>query len=330
MIVRADKGGLAAQMMEASRHLRPAAALVVDLGDKGRGPVTDDALRDVAEWAHEVRVTKHLPLSATDIIWLCSRSDTVFTAETAYHDQFHECASMMGARLVVQANPELWRPDYTADVIVNPTCYDQARRDWPILPVPVATDRFTYRPRNEVATTFLHLPAPAMKDRNGTNIVLDAFRQLAPRRPIRLIMPGYGQRWRSNDRNITVECPPMRDNYWENYTDDIDVLLMPRRYAGLCLPAQEAAACGIPTLALDTDPLRRTCITVPHRGSRSVPMQGGIFEVFTCDPRDYAAQMRELMDSRAAVANASARAIEWARSISWSIMEPRYREVLGC
>jgi hypothetical protein len=45
---------------------------------------------------------------------------------------------------------------------------------------------------------------------------------------------------RSAPANVTTD---ERTDYWAVY-DDVSLLLLPRRYGGLCLPMQEAAACG--------------------------------------------------------------------------------------
>lgn len=326
LIGRADEGGLAALTCELARHLKPEACLVVELpGQAGRGRFD---LNRIAPFCGRVAVSGN-PLDEQSIRWLLHHSDVIYTAETTYHPDLHRRCQRAGVKLVLHAMPELHRRGTTADVILNPTCYGADRLRAGLLPVPVARDRLPFRLRTE-ARTFLHVAAPAMLDRNGTIRVELALSHVV--NPCRVLVANAdaARVGKFAPKHVQVEQAPPIGEYWQRWTDEVDVLLLPRRYAGLCLPAQEAASCGIPVVALATDvALKGLAIRVPAVHEQTQRFAGGSWHVNGCSPEDLAACMDSLLESPGAVESASALADEWAEGISWETLKPRYEELLA-
>lgn len=333
LIARADDGGLGTQTFEAWRHLRPDLTVVVDMGRDHRGRFR----RDRYPGAH---VAPH-PLDTLTIRRL-QQCDVVFTVEVPYRDDLHDFLRSSGTRLAVQLNPELLHPWLSADIWMNPTSWNPCRAvpsGAVELPVPVALDRLPFR-RRDAVRTILHVPAPAMADRNGTESVIDAIPHI--RSAVRLIMHGGAsgslddsqvRRIMNHVRgtDVTVEFTSHCDEYWQVYRDDVDALLLPRRYGGLCLPLQEAAACGIVPIMLDIPPqhawLPPHC-RVPALSHVDVRMAGGRVPVYTVDSRTLAAAVDDIVSSPA-VGLLSEAVHDWAGARSWERLLPRYRDALG-
>lgn len=328
MIVRADNGGLGNQTWEAWRHLQPEATMVVDLAGHGRS----DA--DVDRYDHGRRILTSGPPNRRQAQELCDGIDTVFTCETFYREDFPDLAVARGTNVVAQVNPELyWPQDFAGARVWLPTTWERHRVPHErIMPVPVALDRFDQVPRT-AARVFYHPAAPAMRDRNGTEIVRDAIPYI--RAPVVLVIRGVEVRGTPQLRAVSkyvqlLELPYIDDGYWQAYPNAADVLLLPRRYGGLCLPMQEAAARGMPVITTALPPQ----IDYPHawfipaERAEQVPMRGGTFDVWRADPKLLGDTITELAQQPDIVADLSVKAIEWARSLSWSQWVDEYRDAL--
>lgn len=324
LIARADIGGLGQQTAELAIHVPPARALIVDLGKRGRGA------SDPARYAHvpETRTTTGPPTDE-DWEWVTDNAPALFAAETAYRERWWE----IDAPTVLQANPELYGGDRPTTLTV-PTSWE-AHRLPPatLLPVPVNRVRLPPRPRPHAPiTTWYHPAAPAMLDRNGTRLVLQALRYV--RRGVTVIVRSHEcrkERRRRVGAATLVELPPTLD-YPEAYPQEATALLLPRRYGGLALPMQEAASLGWPIVSLDLEPQRGWLAPeglVPARRREQRRMVGGDFWVHDCDVRRLAALLDALAVDVDLAAHLSAASLEWAASLAWPRWIPEYRRVLG-
>jgi glycosyltransferase involved in cell wall biosynthesis len=197
-------------------------------------------------------------------------------------------------------------------------------------------DRFEHRARpSDGPITFYHPVAPAMLDRNGTKVVLDALRHVTE--PCRVVFrsPGQPSPWSDPSRLIgAVEALWLDQDvpmYWDAYPPETDVLVMPRRYGGLCLPVLEAAAQGIPALMTDLSP--QASWPGVHRvapvAERSHSMKGGEFPVWDTNPKHLARAMDQLCREPERVAKLSDAAYEWAWANSWTELLPVWAGTLG-
>jgi hypothetical protein len=246
-------------------------------------------------------------------------------------------------KLVVQANPELYRPDdLGAHVPVLPTHWERDRfpPGTAILPVPV--DRVRLPPRRNPGTpvaTFLHVAAPAMLDRNGTDLVLAALPyvqaecRLLVHVPSGVPVPHVLRRQPRGLRvgNVEVMARAGVENYWDVWTEDVGALVLPRRYGGLSLTMQEAFSLALPVVTTDLDPQKGWMGTslVPVKNPRPTPMKGGDFDVWTCDPHDLAIAMDRLATDADHAASLSERADRQGATLDWEHWAPLYRETLA-
>lgn len=306
LIARADSSGLANQSHEVWRHLHPERTLIVDLKERNRGPFRP-------EMFDNYRVTASPTPTDGEIMWLVDGCDVLYSAETTTHPGLNRYCETTGTRLVIHANPELYQSDY-GEPPAEVWTATQWREDLlpphaRLVPFPVATDRILQRDVTEVHKC-LHVAAPAMLDRNGYSLVVGAIPHLR-----------YAMSW----------CPPgWAEDYWNLYSG-ADALILPRRYAGLCLAMQEAAAAGLPIVMLASDAnAHRTLpeLRVPISGSQWHPMKGGMVEVFDADPYDLARCIDRLADP-SLVKAAAACSRSWADEIAWKNQLPHWRRLLG-
>lgn len=356
LVARADDGGLGTMTREFHRHLRPEATLVVDLGGQGRGAVHPEWYPgsfedDPLEQRETVRWTEGWPTDA-DVLWLLDRCDVVYSAEVLYHHRFLDLASggldpdredLNGRRVPVflHAMPELWDVDVSRAETLLPTSWlmDRPRfADACHLPVPVALDRFEDILETRLARAhapnpgpprLLHVAGPAMLDRNGTALVAAALRHVRTDCVLTIVGAAAGQRAGAPGRVGNVEVrfvDSAAPDYWSNY-EGHDLLVQPRRYGGLSLVHQEAAAAGLGLVMLDRAPDREfPGVHVPTLPDPPVErMKGGTFPVEACDPVELAALIDHACQYRAVLGDD---ALEWADELAWSVWRPRYEKLL--
>jgi hypothetical protein len=188
--------------------------------------------------------------------------DVVFCAETPGDWDVLKVARRMGVKTVIQGNPEFIRHGQEG--------YDYAHPDewwWPttwrldklpagrVVPVPMPTITNLAAEQGMPHLKVLHMAGKrAHADRNGTGIFMQALR--STREPMDVLVT-------SVDEEPIVALPQRNvrlvtrvdgfANRWEAYFNR-HVLVLPRRYGGLCLPALEAMASGLVVAMTDMSP----------------------------------------------------------------------------
>lgn len=339
---RADQGGLAALTLEFFRHMRPAKTLVIDLGAAGRGASRLDRYNDGS--AVQVNYGYNDDISPDLVKRFCEDIDVVYCAETSYRDDVFDIMRAQGVCTVLHAMTELYRKDMAPpDALWVPTDWEIGRMPAgaEVVPVPVALDRFpTVHVRDySKPVTFLFPGAPAFHDRNGLQVVIDALAHV--HQPCRVILTNVESYSRDltmatihnvHGTQVTLERREWEaENYWEHYTSDVDALLLPRRYGGLSLPMNEAAAAGLPIVTLDLPPQNEWILSAtraPAKPYRTVPMVNGTFDVYTADPDGIGAAMDVLADPE--MYRNCAEESRWhAEDVSWDALESVYSDRLG-
>lgn len=326
LIVRCDQGGLASQTAALHKHLEPDRILIVRVED----PRGDEWPEQYMHDPNVMLLGRRNHITDAEARAFTRGLDHVVSVEGFYGRPFDR----LRVKTTVVANPELFDPHAArVDRVVVPTPWELGRMPagTEVLPHPVEApgDPSYVRARTEVKT-FLHVAAPAMLDRNGTQPLMDALSQV--RHPCHLIVraanrksPNRGQStFRVGSVTVHWDDRPVK-HWWENYPPEADCLVLPRRYGGLCLVAQEAAACGLPNLMTDLAPQTwwpgwRTQV----RGGLNYQMKGGVFRVHTPNPRSLALRMTMIAGGSEDVAEQSVAASEWAASLSWDRLLPRW------
>lgn len=328
MIARTDERGLGRQTHEFWRHMPCTAALVVDMGDLAGG-FTQHKDRYPDDFTVTYRDGGLHPIDT--VHEFCDAVDVIYSAETTYQTDFCDIARSHGARTAVHVNPEFfrWATDRAmapADMWWAPTPWRLNRlpRGTTVVPVPVADDLHG-RLRAD-GTSVLHtIGRRAMADRNGTRTVAAALRDVQA--PITFTVTTQDERlpftWNHGSEIRTI--PGGVEHHADLYELG-DVLVLPRRYGGLCLPAQEAMACGL-VVVMGNCPPQNECwpvVTVPGRFGRALRTQAGPVRLFDTDSRLLGETIDRLASSPDEMAEASQRSLDWAAKNTWSALTPRY------
>lgn len=338
LLCRGDDTGLGVQSWEAYRALQPAKVLLIEMG-----PDAHRHFETHREWYPGATVVAFVRGRLHERIvrnWLRGL-DVVLSFETFYDPDFYEWAADANVATVVQANPELLRPlkawpqSPTAWWSPTPWRLDHMPEGTRVVPVPVADDRFAFRiPERDGPLRVLHVEGHrALADRNGTNTLYQALRRVIG--PLKITMRTQERRAllphtrRTRADVQVVSAVGGLANYWDLYADQ-DVLVLPRRYGGLSLIAQEAMAAGLAVVMSDAEPQRSIwpVLAVRARESGAVAMNCGQVVPVDADHVELASLLSELARDPERVQAAQVASLRWAMENRWSVLGDLYRSEL--
>lgn len=357
LIARGEDRGLGNLLWEFSRHVRPhRTLLVVPDGVQKAGLVTHiERFPD----ATPVRFGQSRPgslgegmLDEKTCRTFLDGLDVVYTAETFYDWRFVRWAMEAGVATVCHVMPEFARPEWFDQPTMwwAPTRYrlsllpESAR----VVPVPIARDRYTdpeYKrlqrlhgvasevPIDRRPLRWLHVAgAQTIQDRNGTAAVLRALRFLD--RPTKLTIMAqtpFPGAIASLPSHVDVRVIQRSiDNYWHLYLYGT-ALVLPRRYAGLCLPALEAMGAGLAVLMSDMPPQNEEwpVATVPIRPGSPIRLSGGTIETGDVDALQLAQRMDQWATFHERFEDAIIRSERFGDENSWGELLPMVLDELA-
>lgn len=332
IIARCEDRGLGNQTLEACRHLAPERVLLINPGPDGRF----EQHRERYD-AYDTTLARWEPGFVLDEVtarrWL-DGLDVVYTAETPYDDRLPAWAADAGCRVVIHANAEQLSPQRAQQMpdaawwAATPWRLEHLPAGIRVVPLPVA-DHHT--PTTEAtALRVLHVAGwPTVGDRNGTKLVAEAVQHI--RSDCDVIIRGQHRDVRriryAGTARLTVEHGSVGD-YWQLYAG-ADVLLMPRRFGGLCMPAQEAMQAGLAVVMPDCSP--NEVWPGPRlraRVSAHVHTAGGAIPLHDVDPVELAALVDDLAVDLEHVAKLKREAAEWAAAHTWQALRPLWLDEL--
>jgi glycosyltransferase involved in cell wall biosynthesis len=342
LIARADNSGLGIQCWEFARHMNPDRVLVIDVGH----------LYDETAHCNKRTFLDRYPGALVHTGWtphrhllnqFCAGLDVIFTAETTYSPELVTAAHHCGARVVVQYNYEFLAHQLynypQPDVFAAPSQWNWDTLEVPNrthLPVPIATDRFAPRESNRDGKRhFLHIVGrPATHDRNGTPDLLAALPHVTADIQLTLTCQDVAYLAQLDHHDIpenvelVVETGDV-NNYWDLYRGD--VMIMPRRFGGLCLPAQEALGAGMPVVMPDVDPnnrwLPQEWLVPATRRDQFAAVTP--IDVYHSNPRALAAIIDRFATDLRFYDRACARAARLRDQLSWDALKSDYDKILA-
>lgn len=340
LLVYATDTGLGIQTRALYKHLHPSKTMLVDLSALNRMPVHED-------WYDWDVKTSGYP-TTHEIDSFLTDLDVVFLCETPLNYYLLSRARDLGIKTIIQPNyefmdhltpaeqayPRLPRPDLFA----APTTWhlDDIRRVAPTRHVPVPIDLDTLPQRTITqARRFFHVAGrPAARDRNGTLDFIAAARMASDFEPDAQFVV-YCQQPTPEIQHAINGSPVELVGHVQDPADiyrDGDVLVLPRRYGGLCLPAQEALGCGIPVLMPDVSPnndlLPRDWLLPVKPGSERFMTRGPV-DVHQVNVMAMAQRMLDLYRHPEAVQRMHEDARKTAALMSWDYLKPLYEEVIA-
>ena len=330
--------GLGHQTYAFYKAMKPHKTLVVDLQKFNNMPTHHD--RFTEEPFGDVHVVDGIPdCDAMD--WLSNDVDIIFVCETPLNYCLFEKAEAKGVPVVLQYNYEFL--DYLNSdkpkpaVLAAPSIWNKKHVESlniaPVIDLPVPTDASIIKSReiNECRTIIHIAGKQAIHDRNGTMTFIQAAIKCGRKFKFKI----YAQELDGTTRtliekakdHIDLELVMNTENYLDMYADG-DVLVLPRKYGGLCLPMQEALAHGIPVIMSDVEPNNHVLPAnwlVKAEKSRSFMTRTEI-DIYETDIDHLAFKMCQFGDEEL-MRWSNKEAIEIGKGLSWKKLQPYYQTI---
>jgi hypothetical protein len=260
LIVRADNSGLGNQTYELAQMLKPYLIMIIDFTDFNSFRQYPQRYADFNSM-----YIKGFP-SDRQMAEFLSQVDAVFSCETFYNDKTPSIARKSNeVETYLQYNFELFGglSDSTHQLpnkLIAPSVWNldimENKFTDMVQYLPPPTDPKTFANAREINKAdhnrILHIAGkPANSDRNGTKSVLEMLRfSKADYELVIRVQTEYDIK--CNDSRLKIEYGDIdeRADMYSGY----DAMILPRRYAGLCLPMNEALLSGIPVFMTDISP----------------------------------------------------------------------------
>lgn len=350
LIARSDNTGLGQQTYGVYKYLEPSKTMVVDISQYNLNQQHPERYPDGI-------FIKGFP-SNGDLRSFLEDLDCVFVAESPYNYQLYAIAKEMGVKVATQYNYEFFdwfvNPNYPVpDMLIAPTTWHYEEVDdfciergieHTLLRVPNDYEMLRKRTIRK-AKRFLHTAGkPAALDRNGTFSFIDASVKLRDLN-IELIIHFQGDQGLKHQATNTIDDyrryaeennAPVQfiQKDFENYADVYelgDVLVLPRRYGGNCLPMNEALVTGMPVIMTDIEPngdlLPFDWLVSARHKSTFTPRT--TIEVYEASVVELADKIREFATmSEMDLLYQNRRALELGNELSWAKQAPIYQKEL--
>jgi len=314
-IARIDNGGLGMESIEFIRHLKPDKILAIKIGSMKQYENRFDA-----------QVVEGVPTD--DVVKTFLKGlDVVFSVETFYNKNLIKLGREMNVKTVLKINYEWWdgcRPD----LIISPTLWNFDKISDPkiFLPFPINRKKLPFKLRTK-AKTFLHMAGnmKAGDDRNGTNLFLQAI-PLIKNKDIKIKIKSQVP-IECNDKRVEVVVKDY-DNYWDNWKDDGDVFVSPRRYAGQSLPLNECLSRGVVPIMSNILPQQsflpsEQLIKIKDTDIINIKTE---IEIANIKAKDIANKIDEMANKD--ITNLSNISNHIAEQWSWDVLLSKYKKIL--
>lgn len=321
--------GLGNQTYEFYKHMKPAKTLLVDLSSLNGMETHHDRFPDA-------QIVQGIP-DCNAMQWLVEGVDLIFVCETPLNYCLMEKAKAAGIPVVLQYNYEfldyLQRPNLIPPaVLAAPSWWNKedviARNIAPVVDLTVPINDERIRPREiTVCRKMMHIAGKqAHMDRNGTLAFIQAAEKCGNKFQYVIYAQQLDERTRRAIERASVDIQLIEnlENYEDMYAEG-DVLVLPRRYGGLCLPMNEALAAGIPVIMPDISPndqrLPKQWLVKANKADQF--MARTMIDVYSVDPNFLAFKMCEFADETF-MRWSNQEAIELGKGISWKQQKQIY------
>jgi glycosyltransferase involved in cell wall biosynthesis len=263
IIARSDNTGLGNQTMELVKMLNPNKILLINssfFNNNEQHP----------EWykGYDVLQTAKGMPHRREILTFLDGLDVVISCETFYHLELVDLAKERGIKTILQYNYELFghlvHPEWTLpDVLLAPSIWNfdvvaqSFGKKTKVIHLPPPTDHSLFNEAKEINVAndhkrILHIAGKkAAKDRNGTDSIFEMMKY--SKEDYEMVIKSQTKvDYVSRDPRVKVEIgnPNDRQDMYKGF----DAMVLPRRYAGLCLPMNEALMSGIPVFMTNISP----------------------------------------------------------------------------
>jgi len=263
IIARSDNTGLGYQTKQLTDMLKPSKVMLIDFSPHNNN-------EQHPEWYKDYEVVNVLGIpTIRDIEKFLKDLDVVFSCETFYNnDEFILTAKEKGIKTILQYNYELFgnlskKNMALPDVLISPSLWkienvqSKFGKKAKVIYLPPPTDPKIFENAKSINiknkhNKILHIAGKkAAMDRNGTNSVIEMLKyskadyQLTIRTQTNLGIE-------INDNRVTIDYQNIANR--EDMYLGFDAMVLPRRYAGLCLPMNESLFSALPVFMTNIEP----------------------------------------------------------------------------
>lgn len=263
IIARCDNTGLGNQTRELVKMLNPKKVLIIDSSFFNKN-------KQNFNWyeGYNIDATRAGFPKRGEMVGFLRDLDVVISCETFYNSLFIDLARNMGVKTILQYNYELLvnikqSHELIPDVFIAPSLWhfdtmqkmfsDKAQ----IIYLPPPTDITTFEKVREINISKIHnrilhvAGKRAAKDRNGTDTVFEMLQY--SKEDYNLVITSQTEiEIKPRDPRLSISYANIKNR--EDLYSGFDAMVLPRRYAGLCLPMNEALISGMPVFMTNISP----------------------------------------------------------------------------
>jgi hypothetical protein len=263
IIARSDNTGLGNQTRELVNMLNPDKILLINSAPFNNNKQNPDWYKN-----YNVYSTKNGMPTTKEIVWFLKDVDVVISCETFYHLDLVDLARQQGTKTILQYNYELFgnltNPNWSLpDVLLSPSLWNieivkekfGSVCDVIHLPPPTNESLFNKAKDNNLSkdhNRILHIAGKkAAKDRNGTESIFEMIKH--SKEDYELVIKSQtplNPNCKDSRVKIEIGNPASREDMYDGF----DAMILPRRYAGLCLPMNEALMSALPVFMTNVSP----------------------------------------------------------------------------
>lgn len=303
IIARADKTGLGYQTKELVEMLNPDKIMLIDSSHFNGN-------EQFPEWydGYNVTISQAGFLSNMEVNSFLNEIDVLISCEIFYNTRLATLAYRRGIKTILQYNYEFF--EYFVihgmrqpTILLGPTSwhldymkkYFGGKSDVIHLPPPTTPAIFATAKEINMAKThkrILHVAGKrAAKDRNGTDTVIEMLKY--SKADYELVVTVQGDfKPNCNDPRLIIDNsnPDDRAALYSGF----DLMILPRKYGGLCLPMNEALLSGLPVIMTNVSPnntiLPSEWLVEAHKAAE-IQFKGTV-DLYETDPK----KLAELVD----------------------------------
>jgi len=262
IIARSDNTGLGNQTKELVDMLNPSKILLIDSTPFNKNTQHPDWYKD-----YSCIKSNGFP-TLQQIKLFLNEVDIVISCETFYDQNFVKYAQRRGVKTILQYNYELFgnlaAPNLPLpNILLSPSVWhiDHVKKLFgkqsTVMHLPPPTNPSIFSGAKEINMSkdhnrILHIAGKkAAKDRNGTDTVLEMLKY--SKADYELVIRSQSEiETDVKDSRLTIEIgnPDNREDMYSGF----DAMVLPRRYAGLCLPMNEALMSALPVFMTNISP----------------------------------------------------------------------------
>ena len=309
IIARCDDTGLGNQTRELVNMLNPEKIMVINSRFFNQNK---QHFEWYEEYNHQTTI-KGFP-TTREIEDFIKGVDVVISCETFYSPRFVDIARSRGVKTILQYNYEFFgnlvHTEWSLpDVLVAPSLWNMDKMvelfgdkcKVVYLPPPTNHNKFKNAKENNMSkfhNRILHIGGKAaVKDRNGTNTVIEMLKYSTGDYEV-VIKTQTDLGIRNASERLTIQTSTTKEP--EDLYSGYDAMVLPRRYAGLCLPMNEALLSGLPVFMPRISPNN---VILPNKWTVEAEKidefsAKAIIDVYDINPKTLASVVDEYMEKK--------------------------------